>query len=154
MICYSLFLGPIFVTKNPCIVPGDIRMFEAIDVPGLHHLSDVIVFPRHGPRPHTDEMAGSDLDGDEYTVIWDEQLFIDRNEKAFDFTSDPVEPEVVTEENLTEKMCEFFVTYMEQDSIGKIANAFINNSDQYGIESEVCSSIHFIFSYFHFFIGL
>uniref|UniRef100_A0A914BY28 RNA-directed RNA polymerase n=1 Tax=Acrobeloides nanus TaxID=290746 RepID=A0A914BY28_9BILA len=134
-------IGPIFVTKNPCIVPGDIRMFEAIDVPGLYHLSDVIVFPRHGPRPHTDEMAGSDLDGDEYTVIWDEQLFIDRNEKAFDFTSDPVEPEVVTEENLTEKMCEFFVTYMEQDSIGKIANAFINNSDQYGIESEVCKNI-------------
>lgn len=125
------------MTKNPCIVSGDIRIFEAINVPGLSHLSDVIVFPRYGIRPHTDEMAGSDLDGDEYTVIWDPQLYFERNEDAFDFTSDPVNPEYVNEENLSDKMCEFFVTYMEQDSIGKIANAFINNSDQYGINSDV-----------------
>jgi len=98
----------------------------------------------------TDEMAGSDLDGDEsvailmdkfmffrYTVIWDELLFIERNETPFDFTADPISDEDITEENLQLKMCDFYVSYMEQDSIGRIANAFINNSDQYGIHSQV-----------------
>uniref|UniRef100_A0A914E5F4 RNA-dependent RNA polymerase n=2 Tax=Acrobeloides nanus TaxID=290746 RepID=A0A914E5F4_9BILA len=132
--------GPILVTKNPCIVAGDVRMFEAVDIPGLRHLSDIIVFPRHGPRPHPDEMAGSDLDGDEYTVIWDKELFLDKNEEAFDFASEKKKDEV-KEEILNEKMCEFFVKYMKLDSVGMIANAFLSNSDQYGMYSEVCKTI-------------
>lgn len=40
----------VFVAKNPCLHPGDIRKLQARDVPELEHMVDCVVFPQCGPR--------------------------------------------------------------------------------------------------------
>ncbi|KHN78229.1 putative RNA-dependent RNA polymerase SHL2 [Toxocara canis] len=137
----TILKGRVLMTKNPQIVAGDARVFNAIDVPELRHLVDVVVFPQYGPRPHSDEMSGSDLDGDEYCVIWDEQLMLDYNEEASDFTKQSREPDDVSDDEVVPAMLKFFVDYIKQDSIGTIANAFMVNADLYGITSAVCLNI-------------
>ncbi|KAF1768198.1 hypothetical protein GCK72_000010 [Caenorhabditis remanei] len=132
--------GTVLLTKNPCIVTGDVRIFEAVDIPELHHLCDVVVFPQHGPRPHPDEMAGSDLDGDEYSVIWDQQLLLDKNEAPFDFTVEKKEMPY-DREMIDQLMHEFYVKYLKLDSVGTISNNHLHNSDQYGLNSRVCMDL-------------
>ncbi|KAL0586251.1 hypothetical protein ABG067_004100 [Albugo candida] len=79
----------VVVHRNPCHHPGDIRVLRCrADVPEqLKRLVDVIVFPVSGPRPHPDECTGGDLDGDMYSVIWDEKLIprLENVTEAMDF---------------------------------------------------------------------
>ncbi|KAK0421042.1 hypothetical protein QR680_015037 [Steinernema hermaphroditum] len=137
----TVLKGPVMMTKNPAIVKGDIRVLQAVDIPELRHLVDVVVFSRHGPRPQPDEMAGSDLDGDEYVIIWDEKFMFDHNEEAMNFPR-PVQPvEIVPTEEIERRSREFVVKYIIQDNVGMLANAFLANSDYYGIDSEICANI-------------
>uniref|UniRef100_A0A915BR60 RNA-directed RNA polymerase n=1 Tax=Parascaris univalens TaxID=6257 RepID=A0A915BR60_PARUN len=132
-------VGPVLVTKNPCLVGGDVRMFTAVYQSSLSHLRDVIVFPRYGPRPHTDEMAGSDLDGDEYIVIFDKDLFLDHNEEAMHFPK-PIASDYDTPPT-AEDMIDFFLKYLSQDSIGRMSNAHLIMSDRLGLFHEICDGI-------------
>jgi len=54
----------VLVTRNPCLHPGDLQKFRAVDVPEFAHLVDCIVFSTRGKRPSADLMSGGDLDGD------------------------------------------------------------------------------------------
>lgn len=54
----------ILIGRNPCLHPGDVRKFRAVNRPELAHLVDCIVFPTKGKRPSADLMSGGDLDGD------------------------------------------------------------------------------------------
>lgn len=86
-------------------------------------------------------MAGSDLDGDEYVVIWDPELLLEKNEPAFDYTPIKHLPKDLSKMNLHIEMCNFIIQYIKNDSIGIIGTAFLNTSDLFGIESEVCQRI-------------
>ncbi|KAL3207766.1 hypothetical protein MRX96_039534 [Rhipicephalus microplus] len=82
-------VGDVIVTKNPCMHPGDLRKLTAVNVPQLHHVRDCIVFPVKGDRPHPEEMAGSDLDGDEDSVLWYADLIFKTNCSPMHYYSDP-----------------------------------------------------------------
>ncbi|RDW87959.1 hypothetical protein BP5796_03653 [Coleophoma crateriformis] len=64
----------VLVTRNPCLHPGDLQKFRAVDIPEFSHLVDCIVFPTTGKRPSADLMSGGDLDGDKFIVIWDSDI--------------------------------------------------------------------------------
>lgn len=58
----------VLVTRNPCLHPGDLQKFRAVDVPEwAGYLVDCIVFSTKGKRPSADLMSGGDLDGDKCT---------------------------------------------------------------------------------------
>ncbi|KAE9450874.1 hypothetical protein C3L33_17225, partial [Rhododendron williamsianum] len=113
--------GEVFVAKNPCLHPGDVRVLKAVDVPALHHMVDCVVFPQKGMRPHPNECSGSDLDGDIYFVCWDPDLVPPRQIPAMDYTPAPT---VELDHDVTiEEVEEYFTNYIVNDSLGIIANA-------------------------------
>ncbi|GFU35299.1 RNA-dependent RNA polymerase 1 [Nephila pilipes] len=134
--------GPVIVTKNPSLHPGDVRKLTAVDVKALHHIKDCIVFPAKGKRPHPDEMAGSDLDGDECVVLWHKTLIYERNNyPAMDY---PVYDEKCNLKNIgLNDMIDFFCYYIKNDCIGSFANAHLMWADKLknGIFSRKCMNI-------------
>ncbi|GBM09163.1 RNA-dependent RNA polymerase 1 [Araneus ventricosus] len=135
----------VLVTKNPCLLPGDVRKFRAVDIPQLRHIVDCIVFPQKGSRPHPNEMGGSDLDGDEYTVLWNDDLIFHRpNEPPGHFPSGQQE---VTYNIRDADMVDFLVKYIKNDQVGAIANAHLAHADKSSIFSDKCIAIAKKFSY-------
>lgn len=137
----TIVRGDVIVTKNPCMHPGDIRKLTAVDVPELHHVRDCIVFPAKGDRPHPDEMAGSDLDGDEYSVLWYPDLIFKANANPMHYFSDP--PRDRRESINVQDMVDFFCQYIKGDKIGLIANAHLVWADMLdsGINSRRCRDL-------------
>ncbi|CAL1273549.1 unnamed protein product, partial [Larinioides sclopetarius] len=135
----------VLVTKNPCHLPGDVRKFRAVDIPELHHIVDCIVFPQKGSRPHPNEMGGSDLDGDEYTVLWNDDLIFYRpNEPPGHFPSAPQE---ISYNITVADMVDFLVKYIKNDQVGAIASAHLAHADSSSIFSDQCIEIAKKFSY-------
>eukprot|EP00116_Pleurobrachia_bachei_P000413 sb/3460675/ len=138
--------GDVFVTKNPCLHPGDLQRVIARDVPELRHLYDVIVFPGQGKRPHPNELSGSDLDGDEYFVCWEPKLMPT-------ISCEPAEYyiEEIAEENgeatppppemTEERINKFVFDYITKGSkLGQISNAHAIWADKMkeGVRSDRC----------------
>ncbi|CAF1359032.1 unnamed protein product [Didymodactylos carnosus] len=129
------------ITKNPCHHPGDIRTFNAVDHPKLRHLKDVVVFPQKGPRPHSNEISGSDLDGDEYAVIWHEDLVPNtENYEAYVYdTQDnlPKHPGAITREDINKVVLDI----AEQDCLGRLSNLHLAYADRLGVDDEKCKEL-------------
>ncbi|KAI8880281.1 RdRP-domain-containing protein, partial [Backusella circina FSU 941] len=120
--------GECVVFRNPCFHPGDVRVVTAVNYPELHYLEDVVVFSSKGERDIPSMCSGGDLDGDDYTVYWDPNLIPEtKNYEPMDYTA--AKPRVVGDVTI-KHIIRFFVNYVNNDNLGKIANSHLAWADQ------------------------
>ncbi|CAF1322201.1 unnamed protein product [Rotaria sp. Silwood1] len=137
----TILEGPVAITKNPCHHPGDLRVFEGVNEKSLHHLYDVLVFPQQGSRPHASEISGSDLDGDEYTVIWDPKLVpTSPNPTPYEYDSGP-SPKPLNRVVTRHDRLKVILDICEQDNLGRLSNIHLVLVDQLGIDSQEAISL-------------
>ncbi|XP_063437028.1 uncharacterized protein LOC134718444 [Mytilus trossulus] len=142
--------GPVVVCKSPCYLLGDIRVLKAVsdmdkpELSKLSHLVDCIVFPIRGPRPHPNETAGSDLDGDMFFVCWDENLIPPVTHQPYDYPAAQSKPEGrVT----VEKMISYFSQQNEAQIMTNTVAKYIRAwSDREGMMSDKCAQLGMMFS--------
>jgi RNA-dependent RNA polymerase len=136
---YRVITGLCLVGRNPSLHPGDIRVVDAVDVPALHHIRDLVVFPRKGDRDVPSMLAGGDLDGDDFFVIWDESLL----PRYWNYPPMDYAPAAAIEENrepTVRDLTTFFVLYMKNDQLPLIAHAHLAWADwlQEGAKHDIC----------------
>lgn len=120
--------GVCIVARNPSLHPGDIRVVRAVDCEALRHLVDVVVFPQTGDRAVTSMCSGGDLDGDDYLVIWDQELIPKIwHTKPLNYVSSKA-PDLDHDVTIND-ITSFYVTYMKNDSLPRIAHAHMAHGD-------------------------
>ncbi|KAH8882705.1 RdRP-domain-containing protein [Thozetella sp. PMI_491] len=127
---FKVITGLCLVGRNPSLHPGDIRVVEAVDVLALRHIRNAVVFPIKGDRDVPGMLAGGDLDGDDFFVIWDKRLLPKQHywgTPPMDYTGPrpQEEPSGVTADHLKA----FFVLHMKNNQLGLIAHAHLATAD-------------------------
>lgn len=138
---YRVITGICIVGRNPSLHPGDIRVVQAVDVPQLRHLRDVVVFPLNGDQDVPSMCSGGDLDGDDFFVIWDPKLLPPEDEwghPPMNYTA-PM-PLVEPGASMTKSVASFFVLFIKNDRLPQIAHAHLATADseEEGAKSAKC----------------
>ena len=135
------------VTKHPCLWPGDIRRLIAVRNCKLEQcMRDVIVFPINGERPHSNEMSGSDLDGDQYWVYWGDELEITTNIEPLPYQGGRRIDEALIDENkISEHIVQSFGSNFIVGTIGNIHTVVADKHEQHSF-SEPCKTLARLFA--------
>lgn len=123
--------GRVVVTRSPALHPGDVQYATAVNVPAespLNALSNCVVFSSEGERDLPSQLSGGDLDGDLYNIIHDTKLYPTRIAAPADYpTQDPID---IGREVDRKDMTDFFIQFMENDQLGRIATTHQILADQ------------------------
>ncbi len=134
------------VAKCPCLHPGDIRVlnFKKYN-PGdestrkyevFNRYENVIIFPSKGKRPHPDECSGSDLDGDNYFIFYDDDLIPDKLFEPMSYLVESKKEEKAKKFNI-KNVIQYFAEYTNLNNLGLIGDAHLALSDKKGAKSEI-----------------
>mmetsp|Transcript_24703 Transcript_24703/g.51684 ORF Transcript_24703/g.51684 Transcript_24703/m.51684 type:complete len:1337 (+) Transcript_24703:117-4127(+) len=123
---YMVIEGPVMVTKHPVMHPGDMRMLLAVNIPKLRDHKNVLLFSQHGERPEADKMSGSDLDGDQFAVTWDDRLFLRNPSSPMDYAppKKPSDSDSITDGSLVEH----FINHARNDNLGRISMLWMDHA--------------------------
>jgi RNA-dependent RNA polymerase len=124
------------VAKCPCLHPGDIRILDfkkynrndesTKKYEILNKYENVIIFPSKGKRPHPDECSGSDLDGDNYFIFYDEDLIPKKPIEPMSYLVDDQNKKGEVKKNFTiNDVIEYFAEYTNLNSLGLIGDAHL-----------------------------
>lgn len=132
--------GKVVIGKTPALHPGDVRVLDAIYVKELSHIYDCVVFPSKGKRPHCDEIAGMDLDGDLYFISWDENIIPKKVVDPFDYQSisDMKEKKKVNENSIKDI---FVKSHSLIDQTGLIFNSHMAFAEQGSLDCKECQDL-------------
>lgn len=133
----KIIKGLCVIGRNPSLHAGDIRIVQAVDIPALRHLKDVVVFSSKGDRSLPSMLSGGDLDGDEYFVFWDPCL-MPKIWNTPPMHSAPVTPQDLDRDVEVNDLRNFVVKYMKNDFLGLIAVSHLAHADRWGLESSMC----------------
>ncbi|KAK9434042.1 RNA dependent RNA polymerase-domain-containing protein [Lipomyces doorenjongii] len=137
----TVITGICVLARNPSLHPGDIRVVHAVDKTELRHLFDVVVLPVNGTRDVANMASGGDLDGDDYTIIWDRQLIPQIvNYQPMDYTAPASRVKEGDGEVTVDDRRQFMIDYMRNDQLGVIAlsHLAIQDASPYGVMDPVC----------------
>jgi hypothetical protein len=127
----SVIVGDVTVTRAPALHPGDIRVATAVNVPdgsALNALHNCVVFSQKGQRDLPSQLSGGDLDGDLYNIIEHPGLRPKFIHEPADYP--PVQPFEISGTVQREHMTDFFIEFMENDQLGRIATLHQTLADQ------------------------
>lgn len=133
----------VLVTRNPCLHPGDLQKFKAVQHEELAHLTDCIVFPTQGRRPSADLMSGGDLDGDKFFVCWDPDLIPPTVAEAASYQGPP-EPVMFKKLTHDDRLV-YFAGYTNA-SLGRVKNLYLDWARLKGPMSAQCQELNHLFS--------
>ena len=128
------------IAKCPCLHPGDVRVLDFKSyVKGdettekyeiFEKYENVLIFPSKGKRPHPNECSGSDLDGDNYFVFYDNDLIIDDKYLSepmnYSFSLKPMKKDNIQ----IDDVIEYFAEYTNLNNLGLIGDAHLALSDK------------------------
>ncbi|KAM7213151.1 RNA dependent RNA polymerase domain containing protein [Rhypophila decipiens] len=128
---YRVITGLCIVGRNPSLHPGDIRVVNAVDVPALHHLKPgVVAFPKVGDQDIPSMCSGGDLDGDDFFVIWDQNLIpTEWGHPPMNYEAAIPAQDRSGEKTKEEVMAYFLVLYMKLNNLPLIAHAHLAQAD-------------------------
>ena len=136
---WKIIEGICALARNPSLHPGDVRVVRAVNEQKLHHLKNCVVFPQTGDRDLANMCSGGDLDGDDFLIMWDEELMPSEwNHRPMDYTAPPP---IQSEGPVTvDAMTSFFVTHMKHDNLSRIAVAHKYWADflSDGVKDPIC----------------